>query len=78
MHCHYFSCSLVHLFKFISGPLGKGSGISNEGYSPGIYSFGKVSARKFCLKQFSSSPEIFFLNFVFHFHLFDGVCLQDA
>ena len=63
---------LVHLF--ISGPLQKGSGISNEGYSLGIHSFDKVSAREFCLELLSSS-EIFFLNFFFHL---DGVSLQEA
>ena len=36
------SCSLVHLFKFFSGPLQNGSRISNEGYSSGIYPFDKV------------------------------------
>ena len=51
MHGHEFSCSLVHLFKFISGPFEKGSGISNEGYSLGIYSFDKV----FGLRVLSSS-----------------------
>ena len=65
--------SLVHLFKFISGSLQKGSQLSNEGYNPRIHSFEKVSAR-----EFSSSPVIFFLNFVFPLHLFEGVILQDA
>ena len=50
MHCHEFSCSLVHLSTFLSGPLEKGSEISNEWYSPGIYSSDKVSAREFCLE----------------------------
>ena len=58
MYGHYFSCSLVHLFKFISGPLEKGSRISNEEYSPGIYSFDKVSVIEFCLEWFSSFPGI--------------------
>ena len=78
MHGHLFSCPLIHVFKFISGPLERGSGISNEGYTPSIYSFDEVTAGEFCLKLFSSSPEIFFLNLVFHFHLFDGVSLQDT
>ena len=56
----------------------KGSGISNEEYSPGIYPFYKVPAIEFCLEQFSSSPAIFSLNFVFHLNLFDGVSLHDA
>ena len=35
---------------------------------------------RFLLESFvsSSSSEILFLNFVFHFHLFDGVSLQDS
>ena len=36
---------LVHFLKFISGPFQKGSRISNEGHSPSVYSFDKVSAR---------------------------------
>ena len=46
----FFSCSLVHLFKFVSGPLEKGSRISNEWYSPDIYSFDKISAIEFGLE----------------------------
>ena len=38
------------LFKFVSGPLEKGSRISNEWYSPGIYSFDKIFAIEFCLE----------------------------
>ena len=30
MHGHWFSCSLVHLFKFLSGPLENGSRISDS------------------------------------------------
>ena len=50
-----YALSLVFLFfgpffKFVSGPLEKGSGISNEWYSPGIYSFDKVSSVEFCLE----------------------------
>ena len=66
-------CSLVHLFKFIFGPLEKGSRISNEWHSPGIYPFYKVSA-----SEFSSSPEIFLLDFVFYFHLCDGVGMPNS
>ena len=44
MHGQPFSCFLVHLFKFISGSLEKGSRISHEGYRPGIYPFKKVPA----------------------------------
>ena len=32
----------------------------------------------FVWSKFSSSPEMFFLNFVFHFHLFGGVSLLDV
>ena len=49
-----------------------------EGYSPSIYSFDKFSAREFCVELFPSSPEIFFLNFIFPLYLFDGVSLQDS
>ena len=39
MHGHSFPCSLVHLLKFFSRSLHKGSRISKEEYSPGIYSY---------------------------------------
>ena len=49
--CNAYAWSLVFLFfdpfKFISCPLEKGSRISNEGHSPSIYSFDKVSAGDF-------------------------------
>ena len=45
-----FPSLLDNLFKFISGPLEKGSRVSNEGYSPGIYPFYKGSACEFCLE----------------------------
>ena len=32
----------------------------------------------FVSSSFPSSPEIFFLNFIFNLHLFDGVSLQDS
>ena len=32
----------------------------------------------FVSSSFFSSPEIFFLNFVFYLHFFDGVSLQDS
>ena len=44
-----YALSLVFLF-FGSGPLEKGSGISNERYSSGIYFFDKISAIEFCLE----------------------------
>ena len=70
-------CSLIHLFKFISGPLEKGSQISNEGHSP------SVPLMRFLLLSFVSGSFLvllryFFSNLVFHFHLFDGVSLQDT
>ena len=52
--------SLVHLSKFISGPIEKWSRISNEVYSPSIYSFDKVYTIEVCLEKFSISPEISF------------------
>ena len=73
-----FLVFLVHFSKFFSGPLEKGSLVSNEEDSPSIYSFDKVPSRKLCLEYFSSFTEIFFLNFVFHIHLFDGVSLKDS
>ena len=39
-----------HLSKFLSGPLEKGSRVSNEGYSPSIYSFENVSAGELCFE----------------------------
>ena len=44
------SLFLVDLYKFVSGPVEKGSRISNERYNPGIYSFDKISAIEFCLE----------------------------
>ena len=45
---------------------------------PSIYSFDEVPAGEFWLELFSCSPEIFFLNLVLHFHMFDGVSLQGT
>ena len=59
------SSSLVHLFKFFSGPLQEWSRVSYEGNSLGIYLFDKVPAIEFCLEQFSGSSEILFLFFYF-------------
>ena len=37
MDAHYFSCTLVHLFKFFARPMKKWSRLSYEEYSPGIH-----------------------------------------
>ncbi len=44
------SAGLVEYTDFISAPLQKGPGISNDGYSPSIYPFDQVSATDFCLE----------------------------
>ena len=40
--------------------------------------FMRLLQDSFVSSSFFSSPDIFFLNFVFHFHLFDGVSHQDT
>ena len=63
----------VHLFKFISGPLEKGSRIFNKWYCPSIYSFWWGFCRWILSRVvFSHSPQIFLSDLVFHLHLFDG------
>ncbi len=47
--CQFSAFAYYAIDGFISGPLEKGPRVSNEWYSPSIYSFDKVSARKLFL-----------------------------
>ena len=67
----FFFCSVVHLFKFVSGPLEKGSGISNEWYSPGIHSLIRS-----LLESFVSSSVLVLLRYSFWMLSFISTCLM--
>ena len=66
---HAFPCSLVHLLKFISGPLKKGSRISNEGYNPG-------NDLRFLQDSFVSSSFLVLLRYSFLISSFISICLM--
>ena len=71
MHGHKFSCSLVYLFKFISGPLEKGSRISNECTAQVFIPF-----IRFLLVSFVWSSFLVLLQYSFWILPFISTCLM--